>query len=110
VGATSSTPTTASWSVLTGEPNDLAVVRAWFRLFTGTRHVSTVSLTVGPRERFAVLAVAALTLGGGVYPQPGVTSRHRAAAERLHERENRAGRTDPAPDRLAVAPGARAGD
>jgi NADH-quinone oxidoreductase subunit M len=95
--------------VLAAALNGIAIVRAYFRLFTGTRHVSTVSLGIGLRERFAVLALAALILGGGIYPQPGVTSRHRAAVEVLHQRENRAGRTDPAHHGLAVAPPGRAG-
>ena len=56
--------------------NGIAVVRAYFLLFTGTRHVSTVSLGIGLRERIAVLTLAALILGGGFFPQPGVSSRH----------------------------------
>ena len=59
--------------------NGIAVVRAYCLLFTGTRHVSSVSLGITPRERFAVLTLAALILGGGLFPQPGVQSRHLAA-------------------------------
>src|SRR5262249_34057391 len=55
--------------------NGIAVVRAYFTLFTGARHPSTVALNIGPRERFAVLALAALILGGGLFPQPGLLSR-----------------------------------
>ena len=60
--------------------NGIAVVRAYLLIFTGARHVSTVSLRIGDRERFAVLTFSALILGGGFFPQPGVTTRHRAAA------------------------------
>jgi NADH-quinone oxidoreductase subunit M len=63
--------------------NGIAVVRAYFLLFTGARHVSTVSLGLGLRERIAVLTLAALILGGGLFPQPGVMSRDRAAKEVL---------------------------
>jgi NADH-quinone oxidoreductase subunit M len=63
--------------------NGIAVVRAYFLLFTGARHVSTVSLGLGLRERIAVLTLAALILGGGIFPQPGVSSRERAAEEVL---------------------------
>src|SRR6185312_9070901 len=63
--------------------NGIAVVRAYFLLFTGARHVSTVSLEIGARERIAILTLAALILGGGIYPQPGIATRHRAAAEIL---------------------------
>jgi NADH-quinone oxidoreductase subunit M len=67
--------------------NGIAVVRAYLLIFTGARHVSTVSLGIGDRERFAVLTFSALILGGGFFPQPGVTTRHRAAAAILAERE-----------------------
>ena len=59
--------------------NGIAIVRAYFLLFAGSRHVTTVSLRVGWRERFAVLVLAALLIGGGLYPQPGIASRHEAA-------------------------------
>ncbi len=73
--------------VLAAAINGIAVVRAYFLLFTGARHVSTVSLEITPRERFAVLTLAALILGGGIIPQPGVTSRHGAAEIILRDRE-----------------------
>jgi NADH-quinone oxidoreductase subunit M len=66
--------------------NGIAVLRAYFLLFTGARHVSTVALGVGLRERIAVLTFAALILGGGLFPQPGVSTRQRAAEEILHLR------------------------
>lgn len=67
--------------------NGIAVVRAYFALFTGTRHVSAVPLGITPRERFAVLTLLALILGGGLFPQPGILSRYRAARELLQERQ-----------------------
>lgn len=66
--------------------NGIAVVRAYLLIFTGARHPSTVSLGIGDRERFAVLTFSALILGGGFFPQPGVGTRHRAAATILAER------------------------
>ena len=75
--------------VLAAAVNGIAVVRAYFLLFTGGRHASAVSLAITPRERFAVLTLAALILGGGLVPQPGVASRHRAAEALLKEREAR---------------------
>ena len=75
--------------------NGIAVMRAYFLLFTGARHVSTVSLGIGVRERVAVLTLAALILGGGFYPQPGVSSRHRAAEEILKQRADRRGPPPP---------------
>jgi NADH-quinone oxidoreductase subunit M len=57
----------------------VAVVKVYFLLFTGTRHVSSVPLEMGKRERVAVLILAALILGGGLFPQPAVFSRQKAA-------------------------------
>ncbi|HEV7226708.1 MAG TPA: proton-conducting transporter membrane subunit [Pirellulales bacterium] len=62
--------------------NGIAVVRAYLLLFTGARHMSSVSLEIGVRERLAVLTFAALILGGGLFPQWGVESR-RLAVERV---------------------------
>jgi NADH-quinone oxidoreductase subunit M len=65
----------------------IAVVKAYFVLFTGTRHISSVPLTLAPRERFAVLLLALLILLGGLFPQPGVTSRYFAAVDILEKRK-----------------------
>jgi NADH-quinone oxidoreductase subunit M len=75
--------------VAAGALNGIAVVRAYFMLFTGARHVSTVSLGIGLRERIAVLTLSALVLGGGIFPQPGVATRLRAAEEILDVRTKR---------------------
>jgi NADH-quinone oxidoreductase subunit M len=72
--------------VLAAALNGIAVVKAYFLLFTGTRHVSSVSLRIRIRERYAVLGLAAIILIGGFFPQPGVVSRQRAADEILHAR------------------------
>jgi NADH-quinone oxidoreductase subunit M len=85
-GAVEVSPYVGLVVVVAAALNGIAVVRAYFRLFTGTRHPSTVSLRVGPRERFAVLTLAALILGGGLFPEPGVVSRYRAAEDILRER------------------------
>jgi NADH-quinone oxidoreductase subunit M len=68
--------------------NGIAVMQAYFRLFTGTRHATSVSLQMGPRERIAVLTLALLIVGGGIFPQPGVVSRHHAAIRILQDRES----------------------
>ena len=73
--------------LLAGAINGIAMLRAYFYLFTGTRHASTVALELRWRERVAVLTLAALILGGGLYPQPGVASRHQAATGILEKRE-----------------------
>ena len=78
--------------VATAALNGIAVVRAYLLLFTGARHTSTVSLVIGLRERVVVLALATVILGGGLFPQPGVSSRQRAAEEILEDRRSRAER------------------
>jgi NADH-quinone oxidoreductase subunit M len=75
--------------IAAGALNGIAVVRVYLLLFTGTRHASTVTASIGPRERIAVLTLSILTLGGGLFPQPGVASRHRAAENLLKERAAR---------------------
>jgi NADH-quinone oxidoreductase subunit M len=72
--------------------NGIAVVRAYLHLFTGGRHVSTVWLGIGRRERAAVLTLAAMILGGGLFPQPGVTTREQAAEQILEQRARHVGR------------------
>ena len=67
--------------------NGIAVVQAYFRLFTGKQYVSSVSLLIRSRERFAVLALAALILIGGFFPQPNISSRYHAADQIQDERE-----------------------
>jgi NADH-quinone oxidoreductase subunit M len=69
--------------------NGIAVLRAYMLLFTGARHVSSVSVRIGARERFAVLTLSTLILLGGVFPQPGVTTREKAAVEILKDRAQR---------------------
>jgi NADH-quinone oxidoreductase subunit M len=90
-GAVQANPYVGLGVALATAINGIAVVQAYFKLFTGAHHTSTVSLTVNGRERFAALALAALILGGGIFPQPGVESRHRAANAILRQRGERAG-------------------
>jgi NADH-quinone oxidoreductase subunit M len=66
--------------------NGIACMRAYFRLFTGTVHTSSVSLEARWPEKVAVLTMTVLILGGGLFPQPGVSSRYRAALEILAQR------------------------
>ncbi len=61
--------------------NSIAVLHAYFRLFTGTSHTTSICLKARWSERIAVLTLTALILGGGLMPQPGVTSRFHAATE-----------------------------
>ena len=74
--------------VLAAALNGIAIMRAYFRIFTGRRFQTSVMLRSRPSERFAVLVLSVLVLGGGLWPQPGVASRHHAAVELMSHREH----------------------
>ncbi len=76
-------------AVLVAALNGIAVLMAYFRLFGGARHATGVQLGMRFRERFAVLALLAAILGGGLYPQAGLAGRHRAAQALLQARTDR---------------------
>jgi NADH-quinone oxidoreductase subunit M len=73
--------------VATAALNGIAVVRAYFLLFTGARHFSSVSLAITGRERFVLLTLTALILGGGLFPQPGIAHLYTVAEQVLHARQ-----------------------
>lgn len=60
--------------VATAALNGIAVLRAYFALFTGARCAPNVLLGITTRERVAVLALTALILTGGFFPQPYIAS------------------------------------
>jgi len=74
-------PLIGSAVVVAAALNGIAIMFAYFRIFTGKRHRSPVSLRISKPERIAVLILTALILGGGIMPQSGVESRHHAAVE-----------------------------
>lgn len=93
-GAVQSYPLVGVAVVVAAALNGIAVMKAYFTLFTGTRHVSSVPLGICMPERLAVLSIALLILGGGLFPQPGVASRHHAAQTLLQQRSLRRGDED----------------
>ena len=85
-GAVESRPWIGIAIVVAAAINGIAVVTSYFRLFSGTRYFSTVSLQIGRCERYAVLGLAALILILGLVPQPSVVSRYQAAEGILDQR------------------------
>lgn len=85
-GAIGANPAIGVAIVLTAAINGIAVVRAYFLLFTGGQHVSSVSLSITLRERCAVLTLAVLILGLGLSPQSAVSSCYHAAELVLQDR------------------------
>ncbi len=82
--------------------NGIAVLRAYLYLFTGARHVSSVAVGIGTRERFAVLVLLDFDSAHRHFPavgrrHPGA-SRHgdpqgpRAASARAPARDGQEGR------------------
>ncbi len=69
--------------------NGIAILLAYFRIFTGKRAASQISLSVRWPESISILVLTLLILGGGLFPQMGVASRYHAAVQlqrlRLHE-------------------------
>jgi NADH-quinone oxidoreductase subunit M len=88
-GALGANPAIGVVMVLAAAVNGIAVVRAYFLLFTGGRHVSSVSLAITRRERLAVLTLAVLIIGGGLAPQLVVSRRYAAAEVILKDRAAR---------------------
>ena len=64
----------------------IAVLHVYFMLFTGARHVSSISLRMGRREKVALLTLVVLLFAGGIVPQLNIASRHHAAEELLNHR------------------------
>jgi NADH-quinone oxidoreductase subunit M len=89
-GAVEASPWVGFAVVAAAALNGIAIVRAYLLLFTGTRHGATLPLGITWRERVAVLTLAVLLIGGGLAPQPGVVSGHRAAQQILKDRQARA--------------------
>ncbi len=88
-GAVRVSPAISAIIVVTAALNGLAIMNAFFRVFTGTQHIASIDISSRPRERIAVLILAVLILGGGLYPQPGVESRYHAAVQLAELRAKR---------------------
>ncbi|AMV35761.1 NADH-quinone oxidoreductase subunit M [Pirellula sp. SH-Sr6A] len=80
-GAVDATPVLGMGVVLTMALQGIAIMSSYFRIFTGARHISSVSLSVLPEERIAMIFLTLLILGAGVIPQIGVGTRYRAAVD-----------------------------
>jgi NADH-quinone oxidoreductase subunit M len=85
-GVVEASPVVGVVTILAAALNGIAILRAYLLLFTGRRHVTSVSLAMTVRERVAVLTLTALILLGGLVPQPIVESRFKAAETILRAR------------------------
>lgn len=71
--------------VLATALNGIAVLRVYFRIFTGTKHATTIPMRSQIEERIAIVGLSILILAGGLYPQPEVESSYKAAMHLLEE-------------------------
>lgn len=86
-GAVTFYPAVGIAVVVAAALNGIAILSVYFKIFTGTIHQTTVNLRSQLPERVAILVLAALIIGGGIVPQPGVASRYHAAHALLKQRE-----------------------
>jgi NADH-quinone oxidoreductase subunit M len=73
--------------VLAGALNSIAIIAAYFRLFGGVRHVTSVPLALRGAEKVAVLTLSLLIIINGIYPQPSIDSRYEAARHIVETRD-----------------------
>lgn len=93
-GAIHLTPLAGIVVVLATALNGLAIMQTYFRIFTGTRLRPTIDMRSRIPEQLAVLILTGLIIGGGLFPQLGVTSRYQAA-RKLAEDNTRVPMTEP---------------
>ncbi len=103
-GAVGVFPIVGMLVVCAGALNGIAVMHAYFRLFTGTVHQATISLQARWAETIAILSLSALIIGGGLVPQPGVKSRYHAATEIIARRRVRPAHSDQHAAQTAASP------
>jgi len=78
-GAVESYPFVGSIVVLAGALDSIAIIAAYFRLFTGVRRVTSIPLAMRGAEKVAVFTLAILIIVNGLFPQPSIDSRYEAA-------------------------------
>ena len=67
--------------VLATALTSIAVLMAYFRIFTGRSYPTTIPMQARTEETIAILTLSGLILVGGLWPQPYVLWRHQAAEE-----------------------------
>ncbi len=74
--------------VVAAAMNGIAVMHAYFHLFTGASHPTVISLEARWPEWLAVAALSICIIGGGLFPQVGVSHGYHAAVELIHRRSH----------------------
>lgn len=86
-GAVEVYPLIGSVVVIASALNGIAVLHAYFRIFTGRRPIAQISLQARFSERISILLLTVLIVGGGLVPGPSIASRYHAAIELGRHRE-----------------------
>ena len=86
-GAVEVYPQVGSAVVIAAALNGIAILHAYFRIFTGRRATAHASLSARWPERVSILLLTVLIVGGGIAPQSSVASRYHAAIELSRHRE-----------------------
>jgi NADH-quinone oxidoreductase subunit M len=89
-GAVEVYPVIGACIVITAALNGIAVLHAYFRIFTGRKSSTQISLVARRPERVSIFLLTVLIVGGGLVPGPGIASRYHAAMELIQHREVRA--------------------
>ena len=71
--------------VLAAMFNAIAIMRAYFALFTGRSPTTSISLRTTPAERIGIILISLIVFLGGWFSPPVVESRHRIANQLLGE-------------------------
>jgi NADH-quinone oxidoreductase subunit M len=87
-GAVEVYPLVGTMVVIAAAFCSIAVLMAYFRIFTGRRNRTLVPMHARISEKVAVLILSVLILGGGLVPQPGIASRYHAAMELTRQRQD----------------------
>lgn len=89
-GAVDIYPLVGTMVVIASALCSIAVLMAYFSVFTGRRNSTIIPMRARASEKVAVLILSVLILGGGLYPQPGIASRYHAAMELSRQRQRNA--------------------
>ena len=94
-GAVRAYPLIGAIVVLAAGLNGIAILHVYFRIFNGKVHTGTIDLRCKLAERIAVMVLSLLIIGGGILPQPGISSRYHAATALIESRVKALGVSTP---------------
>lgn len=86
-GAVEIYPYVGAAVVVAAALNGIAILRAYFRIFTGSTYKCSFCMKARWPEKVAVLVLSTLILVGGIFPNSSVQSRYHAAKEIMSRRQ-----------------------